>query len=220
MRMRERDARWSQSYPAAVPSVFVDERNRDAAHAMKLQIGGTEVLLFYPGVAHTHGDLCVFVPKHNVLLTGDLVFLGYYPFIDTSPAGASLPGMATALRKLAQDFPGATFIPGHGPLARAQRRVRVERDQSSRRDLKMSNHDQALQHLLQYPLFEAILHRRSRRVSKGISAMLAGSLTYTSTQTPQPLTPLEEAVLIMATGVTGLTITDHPFNTEQAKDSV
>lgn len=120
MRMRERDARWSQSYPAAVPSVFVDERNRDAAHAMKLQIGGTEVLLFYPGVAHTHGDLCVFVPKHNVLLTGDLVFLGYYPFIDTSPAGASLPGMATALRKLAQDFPGATFIPGHGPLARVQ----------------------------------------------------------------------------------------------------
>jgi len=84
----------------------------------------------------------------------------------------------------------------------------------------MSNHDQALQHLLQYPLFEAILHRRSRRVSKGIPTMLAGSLTYTSTQKPQPLTPLEEAVLIMATGVTGLTIPDQPFKTEQGKDLV
>ena len=62
-----------------------------------------------------------------------------------------------------------------------------------------------------YPLFQAIFNRRSRRIAKGIQAVCAGSLTYTSDQTPQPLSPLEEAVLIAATGITGLTVPDRPF---------
>lgn len=84
----------------------------------------------------------------------------------------------------------------------------------------MGDHAQALQQLLQYPLFEALFRRRSRRISKGISTVFAGSLTYTSTQKPQPLTPLEEAVLILATGVTGLTMPDQPFKTEDGKPLV
>ena len=76
--------------------------------------------LFHPGIAHTHGDVCVFLPKYNIVVTGDLMFFGYYPFLDISPAsGASLPGTIAALRKLADDFPNATIVPGHGPLARA-----------------------------------------------------------------------------------------------------
>lgn len=119
MLQRPKDAQWCREHPAAVPSIFADDSNRDAATAMKLDIGQTQVLLFHPGVAHTHGDLCAYVPKYNIVLTGDLLFFGYYPFIDESPAGASLPGTAAALRALARDFPEATFIPGHGKLARA-----------------------------------------------------------------------------------------------------
>src|SRR5262245_43544353 len=64
---------------------------------------------------------------------------------------------------------------------------------------------------LEYPLFQALFNRRSRRISRGLKSIPAGSLSYESHQDPQPLTPLEEAVLIAATGATGLTMPDRPF---------
>src|SRR5580693_9259065 len=62
-----------------------------------------------------------------------------------------------------------------------------------------------------YPLFEALHRRRSRRISLGLQSVPAGSNSYTSTAKPQPLSELEEAVLISATGLTGLTLPDRPF---------
>lgn len=47
---------------------------------------------------------------------------------------------------------------------------------------------------------------------KGIASISAGNLSYTSTQKAQPLTPLEEAVLIAATGITGVTMPDFPIH--------
>jgi hypothetical protein len=76
------------------------------------------------------------------------------------------------------------------------------------------------QEALRYPLFEALFHRRSRRISKGIHSVPAGSLSYTSKHDPQPLSPLEEALLIAATGVTGVTLPDMPFQTETGKPLV
>ena len=73
---------------------------------------------------------------------------------------------------------------------------------------------------LRYPLFDAIFNRRSRRISKGIHSVPAGSLSYTSKHDPQPLSPLEEALLIAATGVTGVTLPDMPFQTETGKPLV
>lgn len=73
---------------------------------------------------------------------------------------------------------------------------------------------------LRYPFFDALFHRRSRRISKGIRSVPAGSLSYQSTQEPQPLSPLEEALLIAATGVTGVTFPDTPFQNEQGKPLV
>ena len=68
-----------------------------------------------------------------------------------------------------------------------------------------------LEATVRYPLFSAISQRRSRRISKGLKVIAAGSLTYESEQVPQPLSPLEEALLIAATGTTGLTMPDRPF---------
>ena len=62
-----------------------------------------------------------------------------------------------------------------------------------------------------YPLFEALHKRRSRRISLGIQSVPAGSNTYTSNAKPQPLSELEEAVLIAAIGLTGVTLPDRPF---------
>jgi glyoxylase-like metal-dependent hydrolase (beta-lactamase superfamily II) len=73
-----------------------------------------------PEPAHTHGDLWVELPRHRVIATGDVLFHTYYPFLDTDEErGASLPGMVSVLRAWAAERPDATFLPGHGPLARA-----------------------------------------------------------------------------------------------------
>ena len=80
----------------------------------------------------------------------------------------------------------------------------------------MEHQSQGFDEALRYPLFSAIAHRRSRRISKGLRTVAAGSLTYESTKEPQPLSPLEEALLIAATGTTGMTMPDRPF--QEAKD--
>jgi hypothetical protein len=77
----------------------------------------------------------------------------------------------------------------------------------------MSTSHSGLEEALRYPLFSAIFNRRSRRISKGIQSVPAGPLSYTSTQVPQPLSPLEEALLIAATGITGMTMPDLPLET-------
>jgi len=77
-----------------------------------------------------------------------------------------------------------------------------------------------LERALRYPLFDALRNRRSRRISQGIPAVWAGSLTYESKERSQPLTPLEEALLILATGVTGVTMPDMPFKTEAGESLV
>ncbi len=84
----------------------------------------------------------------------------------------------------------------------------------------MNEQNQGFQEALRYPLFSSIFNRRSRRIGKGISSIPAGSLSYTSDQDPQPLSPLEEALLIASTGITGITMPDMPFKTEQGKPLV
>jgi hypothetical protein len=59
-------------------------------------------------------------------------------------------------------------------------------------------------------LIETIWRRRTHRVSRG-SEVAAGEMSYKSPHPRAPLTPLEEALLIAATGCTGLSMPDRPF---------
>jgi hypothetical protein len=61
-----------------------------------------------------------------------------------------------------------------------------------------------------YPLISALQDRRTRRVARGVSIQ-AGEISHESTNAPAPLTPLEEAILIAATGVTGAVMHDGPL---------
>ena len=65
--------------------------------------------------------------------------------------------------------------------------------------------------LLKRPLIDTMARRRTHRVSRGVPLVQAGSMSYRSDQKPEPLGALEEAVLIAATGHTGLTMPDRPF---------
>src|SRR5216683_7138068 len=61
----------------------------------------------------------------------------------------------------------------------------------------------------QYPLFEALYGRRSRRFGVGFE-MPEGRFRYKSQQRPVPLSELEEALLVAAgVGVTGTPLWDH-----------
>jgi hypothetical protein len=51
--------------------------------------------------------------------------------------------------------------------------------------------------------------RRTRRVAQGVS-LKAGDMSYESANPPSPLTPLEEAILIASTSVTGAVMHDGP----------
>lgn len=66
-----------------------------------------------------------------------------------------------------------------------------------------------LEDLLNYPLLQAINERRTRRVAQGVS-IAAGPLSHESTNQPEPLSPLAEAILICSTGITGVVMHDGP----------
>ena len=74
----------------------------------------------------------------------------------------------------------------------------------------MSAHDHGLASLRARSLTETIWQRRTHRVSRG-SDVAAGAMSYKSPNARAPLSALEEAVLIAATGCTGLSMPDRPF---------
>ncbi len=62
-----------------------------------------------------------------------------------------------------------------------------------------------------YPLFEALLHRRSRRFAKGMT-LPSGPLAYASAHPPDPLSFEEEAALAFAAcGITGYALAELPY---------
>jgi len=67
-----------------------------------------------------------------------------------------------------------------------------------------------LNDLLSYPFISCLEERRTRRVARGTS-IDAGPLSHTSTNRPAPLSPLEEAILVVCTGATGVTTHDGPL---------
>jgi hypothetical protein len=83
------------------------------------------------------------------------------------------------------------------------------------------NDPQGFRDLLKYPLVDAIFDRRTRRVSRGVKRVPAGSLSFESPEAePRPLTDLEEAILIAMTGVTGITAPDRPFESDDGSDQI
>jgi len=82
-----------------------------------LHFDGEDLHVFHVPNAHTDGDALIMFTKANVLHTGDILFNGFYPFIDVG-GGGSINGMiAAADRVLGMVNENTKIIPGHGPLA-------------------------------------------------------------------------------------------------------
>lgn len=104
------DPDWWRNHRSAIPGDRVNRKRR-------LTVGTQKVELQSVGPAHTHGDLIVYLPEHDIVATGDIGWNGFRPFIDASEGGASPRNWIRTLRRLVKDYPQATFVPGHGPLA-------------------------------------------------------------------------------------------------------
>jgi hypothetical protein len=82
-------------------------------------------------------------------------------------------------------------------------------------DRHPSDQASVLAHLSRYPLLGAMLGRRSRRFGRGMQ-IGGGPLAYTSQHAPQPLTEIEEALLVFAAcGLTGFALADLDYATGQ-----
>lgn len=80
-------------------------------------LNGEEVRAWHIPHAHTDGDVIVHFTKSDVLHMGDILFNGFYPFIDLG-SGGNLSGMIAGVEKaLAVAGAKTRIIPGHGPLA-------------------------------------------------------------------------------------------------------
>ena len=76
-----------------------------------------------------------------------------------------------------------------------------------------------LDELFSYPYISCLRDRRTRRVACGVS-IDAGPLSHQSTNAPKPLSKLEEAVLIVSMGTTGVVMMDGPlFNKRKTGDA-
>ena len=113
-RLREELLAFARDPSLVVPEQFapIESFQRDR----RLRAGDVEVGLMHTNPGHTDNDVIVLVPAENVLMTGDLLFHGFHPFIDTS-AGATTTGWERSIGwMLAQCDARTIVVPGHGEV--------------------------------------------------------------------------------------------------------
>ena len=86
--------------------------------SMSFHLQGEDIKVSHFPQAHSTGDGVLYLPNANILITGDLYFNGFYPFIDGENGGKIMGVIAAAEGMLATIDDSTIIVPGHGPLAR------------------------------------------------------------------------------------------------------
>jgi cyclase len=82
-----------------------------------LTLNGQTIRLHHEPDAHTGGDIWVHFLEADVIHTGDLLFSGWYPYIDLDNGG-TVEGFIEGMQAIANAAgPDTQVIPGHGPLS-------------------------------------------------------------------------------------------------------
>lgn len=91
---------------------FANEPDRPVTATDTLRVGGRAIVIAHPGVAHTAGDLTVWLPKERILFAGDLLVEdGVTMVVDGNSTG-----MLTALDAI-DSLHSRVVVPGHGAIA-------------------------------------------------------------------------------------------------------
>ncbi|MFC1564744.1 MBL fold metallo-hydrolase [candidate division KSB1 bacterium] len=79
---------------------------------MDIQLGKSNIELWYFGIGHSTGDIVVFLPEEKFAFVGDQVFLGMTPGV-YSEIGGSIFKHLNTLRKMLDTIDADRFINGH-----------------------------------------------------------------------------------------------------------
>jgi hydroxyacylglutathione hydrolase len=105
---------------AAMPDYRVDFYLDDG----ELRVGRHEFqVLMTPG--HTPGSICIYWPRHKVLVAGDVVFMQGVGRSDMP--GGDAKELAKSVDRLSK-LPVELLVPGHGPLVQGAARVQSNFD--------------------------------------------------------------------------------------------
>ena len=105
---------WQARTYKALPKVAWPTKT--SYNAGKMTVGRERIEFAPLGQAHTDGDIYVFFPESNVLVTGDVLTVGTYPIADYI-SGGWLGGLMTASKTLLDLSNDQTkIVPGVGPV--------------------------------------------------------------------------------------------------------
>jgi len=103
------DKKMEPTASAGLPVVTFSE-------GISFHINGDTVRVIHVSQAHTDGDSFIVFEKANVIHTGDIMFNGFYPFIDVDHGGSLLGTIQGVDKILSFTDDETVIIPGHGPL--------------------------------------------------------------------------------------------------------
>jgi glyoxylase-like metal-dependent hydrolase (beta-lactamase superfamily II) len=87
------------------------------SEGMNLYLNNEAIVIFHVDKAHTDGDALFYLPKSNIIHTGDCFMKARFPFIDRS-SGGSVDGWIKVVAQVLTLVDDETIIiPGHGDLA-------------------------------------------------------------------------------------------------------
>ena len=111
------ERRLAQRREALFP--WVDENTRIVppdqtfSQELRFELGGVEFLVRHLGPAHAPGDAVMLVKDHDVLFSGDVIYQGRVPFLD-SPETETLHWLEGLDYLTGLEPPPRFIIPGHG----------------------------------------------------------------------------------------------------------
>ncbi len=79
---------------------------------MTIDLGGEAVELIYVAPSHTEGSLLVYLPRHKILFTGDILFTDFHPYMGDGDIAGWVKNLDFIL-----GLDVTTIIPGHGPVS-------------------------------------------------------------------------------------------------------
>jgi cyclase len=106
----ESDPRWAAEMRKKIEGLRITLPTEVYEDRRDLLPGGVQIEVVHVG-GHTPGSSVVWLPESQVLFSGDLLFVGRYPFI----GDADIPALIAALKRI-RKFEARTIVPGHGPL--------------------------------------------------------------------------------------------------------
>lgn len=121
-------------------------------NGMNVFLNEENIVIFHVDNAHTDGDALFYLPKSNVIHTGDCFMKDKFPFIDRN-SGGSVDGWinaATTVLSIIDD--NTIIIPGHGDLA-------TKKDYRAVRDAVISLRDGVEKGIKQGKSIEEILNQ-------------------------------------------------------------